>query len=52
MLTGLRDGVAAGLLLELELAVEVGLTDDAIEGQRAFLEKRIPRFGSPPKAQS
>jgi enoyl-CoA hydratase len=42
---GLRDGIAAGLLLEAELSVAVGLSDDAAEGQRAFMEKRPPRFG-------
>ena len=42
---GLREGIAAGLLLEADLSVEVGLSDDAAEGQRAFLEKRPPRFG-------
>jgi enoyl-CoA hydratase len=42
---GLRDGIAAGLLLEAELSVELGLSDDAAEGQQAFLEKRQPRFG-------
>jgi enoyl-CoA hydratase/carnithine racemase len=42
---GLREGIAAGLLLEAELSVEVGLSDDAAEGQQAFLEKRAPRFG-------
>jgi len=45
--TGLRDGIANGMGLELRLAVETGLTEDAVEGQRAFMEKRIPRFGRP-----
>jgi enoyl-CoA hydratase/carnithine racemase len=42
--TGLRDGRAAGHQLENELTVELGLTEDAAEGQAAFLEKRTPRF--------
>ena len=42
---GLRNGMAAGLLLEAELSVELGLSDDAAEGQQAFIEKRQPRFG-------
>jgi enoyl-CoA hydratase/carnithine racemase len=44
--TGLREGRLAGHRLENELTVSVGLTDDAIEGQRAFIEKRQARFGS------
>jgi enoyl-CoA hydratase/carnithine racemase len=43
--TGLKEGYAAGLLEEMRLSVEMGLTDDAAEGQRAFLEKRPPNFG-------
>jgi enoyl-CoA hydratase/carnithine racemase len=43
---GLRYGEAAGLALELELSVATGLTADAVEGQRAFLEKRPARFGA------
>jgi enoyl-CoA hydratase len=43
---GLRNGMAAGLLLEAELSVELGLSDDAAEGQQAFMEKRQPRFGA------
>jgi enoyl-CoA hydratase/carnithine racemase len=43
---GLRDGMAAGLLLEAELSVALGLSADAAEGQRAFMEKRQPRFSS------
>jgi enoyl-CoA hydratase/carnithine racemase len=43
---GLREGIAAGLLLEAELSVAVGMSDDAAEGQQAFLEKRPPRFGA------
>lgn len=45
--TGLRDGWQAGLALEARLAVEVGLGEEAAEGQRAFLEKRPPRFHAP-----
>jgi enoyl-CoA hydratase/carnithine racemase len=41
---GARDGIGAGLALELEFAVEVGLTEAAAEGQAAFIEKREPRF--------
>lgn len=41
---GLRDGVAAGMALESELAVELGLGADAAEGQAAFIEKREPCF--------
>lgn len=43
---GLKDGWARGMALELEQLVTVGLSDDAIEGQRAFIEKREPSFGS------
>jgi enoyl-CoA hydratase/carnithine racemase len=42
--TGLELGYRAGLSEEWRLAVEVGQSDDAIEGQRAFLEKRPPVF--------
>ncbi len=42
--TGLREGRAAGHALEDQLTVELGLTEDAAEGQAAFLEKRVPRF--------
>ncbi len=41
---GLRD-LADGYRLERELTVAVGLTDDAAEGQAAFVEKRPPVFG-------
>lgn len=41
---GLRHGWVHGMELEARLVVSVGLTDDAAEGQRAFLEKRPPRF--------
>jgi enoyl-CoA hydratase/carnithine racemase len=42
--TGLREGRVAGHALENELTVELGLTENAAEGQAAFLEKRPPRF--------
>jgi enoyl-CoA hydratase len=42
--TGLREGRVAGHALENELTVELGLSEDAAEGQAAFLEKRPPRF--------
>jgi enoyl-CoA hydratase/carnithine racemase len=41
---GLRFGWAHGMELEARFAVSVGLTDDAAEGQRAFVEKRPPHF--------
>jgi len=41
---GLRHGWAHGMRLEAEYAVSLGLSEDAAEGQRAFLEKRAPRF--------
>ncbi len=41
----LRLGYQAGLLMEEELTVPLGLSDDAIEGKAAFVEKRAPRFG-------
>ena len=40
----LRLGYQAGLLMEEELTVPLGLSDDAIEGKAAFVEKRAPRF--------
>jgi enoyl-CoA hydratase/carnithine racemase len=43
---GLRYGETVGLALELELSVATGLSADAVEGQRAFIEKRPPRFRS------
>ena len=41
---GLRLGFQVGLLMEEELTVPLGLSDDAIEGKAAFVEKRAPRF--------
>jgi len=41
----LRLGYQAGLMMEEELTVPLGLSDDAIEGKAAFVEKRAPRFG-------
>jgi enoyl-CoA hydratase/carnithine racemase len=41
---GLREGYQTGLLMEAEITVPLGLTDDAIEGKAAFVEKRPPRF--------
>jgi len=49
---GLEQGYAAGLLEEWRLAVEVGQSHDAIEGQRAFLEKRPPVFSHQIKPDS
>jgi enoyl-CoA hydratase/carnithine racemase len=43
---GLRDGPEEGEALELELAIALGLTADAIEGQHAFLQKRAPSYGA------
>jgi enoyl-CoA hydratase/carnithine racemase len=43
---GLHHGVAEGYRLERELTVTVGMTDDAVEGQAAFIEKRPPLFGT------
>ena len=42
--TALREGYAAGLAMEAELTVPLGLSDDAIEGKAAFVEKRQPIF--------
>ncbi|WP_407123251.1 enoyl-CoA hydratase/isomerase family protein [Bradyrhizobium sp. STM 3561] len=42
--TALRLGYHAGLALEAEITVPLGLSDDAIEGKAAFVEKRAPRF--------
>ena len=41
---GLREGYNTGLIMEAEITVPLGLTDDAIEGKAAFVEKRPPRF--------
>ena len=41
---GLSDGHAAGMALEAHYVVMLGLSADAAEGQRAFIEKRPPRF--------
>lgn len=41
---GLRLGAHVGLLMEEELTVPLGLSDDAIEGKAAFVEKRTPQF--------
>jgi enoyl-CoA hydratase/carnithine racemase len=44
VIVGLRDGFEAGLAQERELRVKTGTGHDAIEGQKAFLEKRPPKF--------
>lgn len=44
VVTGLQHGRQAGYAIENELAVELGQTADAAEGQAAFLQKRSPRF--------
>jgi enoyl-CoA hydratase/carnithine racemase len=41
---GLREGRPVGHALENELTVEVGMTEEAEEGQAAFLEKRPPKW--------
>lgn len=41
---GLRHGWAHGIRLEADYAASLGVSEDAIEGQRAFREKRPPRF--------
>ena len=41
---GLRLGYDAGLAMEAEITVPLGLSDDAIEGKAAFVEKRAPRL--------
>lgn len=43
---GILRGPAAGFALELEESAEVGVSADAVEGQRAFVEKRPPRFNA------
>ncbi len=44
VVTGLRDGFAAGLDEERRLRVETGPGPEAIEGRVAFIEKRPARF--------
>jgi hypothetical protein len=39
-----REPDAAGLAMEAELTTPLGLSDDAIEGKAAFVEKRTPVF--------
>lgn len=46
VVAGLRHGREVGLAKELDAAIELGLSPDALEGQKAFLEKRPPRFPS------
>lgn len=41
---GLRNGYYAGLVMEEEITVPLGLSEDAIEGKAAFIERRSPRF--------
>lgn len=41
---GLRNGYHAGLVMEEEITMSLGLSDDAVEGKAAFVEKRPPRF--------
>jgi enoyl-CoA hydratase/carnithine racemase len=43
---GLKDGVAAGLALEMALRIATGMGPDAEEGRSAFLEKRPPRYNT------
>lgn len=40
----LREGYSAGLAMEAQLTVPLGLSDDAVEGKAAFVEKRTPKF--------
>lgn len=42
--TALREGYFAGLRFEEKTTVPLGLTEDAIEGKAAFVEKRRPVF--------
>lgn len=44
VLEGLNLGIEAGLELEAELFEQLMHTEDAVEGPRAFAEKRPPRF--------
>lgn len=43
---GVLRGPAAGFALEIETSAAVGISDDAVEGQRAFIDKRPPRFNT------
>jgi enoyl-CoA hydratase/carnithine racemase len=44
ILEGLSVGLAGGLALERDRFAEIMKTDDALEGSKAFVEKRRPRF--------
>lgn len=44
VLEGLSAGLAAGLMFERDRFAEIMRTEDALEGPRAFAEKREPRF--------
>jgi enoyl-CoA hydratase/carnithine racemase len=41
---GLNKGIEAGLAAEREMRIQTGRGPDAIEGRKAFLEKRPPEF--------